>query len=205
MSNVVMAAVVLSANVMGAGMAYPQAHRLVRTRRLQGLSSTWVGVSVSMNAWWLAYGLAVGVWALVPVSIVSLVLYGAIAHVLLSAGGRRMLPGFVLGALALGGLPAVALLAGGWQLAGVVIGLGYGVQLAPAVLAAHRTRDLVGVAPGTWWLALAEAALWLVYGAHVADPALLVGGSAGVVLATLILTRLAVTGHRPVRHAWAVG
>ena len=38
-------------------------------------------------------------------------------------------------------------------------------------------------------------------------PALLAGGASGTVMAAVILTRLAVTGHRPfriVRPAWAV-
>ena len=46
-------------------------------------------------------------------------------------------------------------------------------------------------------MAWAEAALWAVYSAVVLDPALAVGGAAGLTMSTAILARLAVTGHRP--------
>ena len=205
MTTFVMTAIVASANVLGAGMAFPQAHKLVRTRRLGGLSPIWVGISVAMNAWWLSYGISTGLWALVPVSIVSLALYLTIAAVMLKTAGRRMAPALVVGMVALGSMPVPALLLGGWVVAGVVIGLGYGAQLAPAVVASYRTDRLDGVASGTWLLALAEAMLWLVYGIHAGDVALLFGGGAGVAMASLILGRLAVTGHHPFRMAWAVG
>lgn len=202
MTAFVMTFVVLSANVLGASMAYPQASRLVRTRRTDGLSSVWVGVSLTMNAWWLAYGIGADVWPLVPVSIVSLVLYGTIAVVMVSALGRSSLPGLVGGFAGLGVVPLAALLIGGWPVAAVVIGVGYGAQLAPAVIAAYRTDRLSGVAPGTWVLALAEAGLWLFYGAHVEDLALLVGGLAGVVMASAILGRLVATRQWLRQPAW---
>ena len=44
---------------------------------------------------------------------------------------------------------------------------------------------------------MVEAALWLVYGVGVSDIALTLAGLVGVVMASVILTRLAVTGHRP--------
>jgi uncharacterized protein with PQ loop repeat len=204
MTTFVMTAIVLSANVLGAGMAYPQAHKLVRTRRLGGLSALWVGISVAMNAWWLSYGLSTGLWGLVPVSIVSLALYLTIAAVMLHTAGRRMLPGLVIGMVGLALMPVPALLLGGWAMAGIVIGLGYGAQLAPAVIAAFRTDQLDGIASGTWLLAVAEAMLWFVYGVHAGDVALLVGGGVGITMASLLLGRLAVTGHRPFRMAWAV-
>ena len=75
MTALVMASVVLAANVLGAGMAYPQARKLVRTRRADGVSTVWVGISMAMNAWWVVYGLVAQVWALIPVSAVSLALY----------------------------------------------------------------------------------------------------------------------------------
>ena len=43
-------------------------------------------------------------------------------------------------------------------------------------------------------MSLAEALLWLVYGAMIADAALLAGGTTGVVMATAILLRLAAVG-----------
>lgn len=202
MTVLMMGVVVLVANVLGAGMAYPQARKLIRTGRTDGVSTVWVGISMAMNAWWLVYGVVMEVWALVPVSSVSLLLYSTIGVVMLRSVGPSALRGIGLGIAGLGLLPVPFLLAGGWALAGGVIGLGYGVQLAPAVITAFRTSELGGVAAGTWVLALVEAALWLLYGSYVADSALLAGGGIGIGMASLILGRLAVTGHRPFRSAW---
>lgn len=195
------------ANVMGAGMAYPQAARLVRERRTAGVSGVWAGVSLSMNIWWLAYGLSEGLWGLVPVSAVAAVLYGVIIVAYVRAVGRVAIPGVGFGLFVLGMAPLPFLLVGGWRVAGLAIGLCYGMQLVPAVVAACRSRDLGGLAPSTWIMAWIEAVIWLVYGLLVLDPALLAGGASGTVMAAVILTRLAVTGHRPfrvIRPGWAV-
>lgn len=199
--NIVLTLIAVSASVIGSGMALPQARRLVTTRNVDGVSPVWVGVSMGINLWWAAYAATASLWALLPVSLVSFVLYASIAVVYLRSVGRQALPGMALGALVLGMVPLPALLVGGWALAGPAIGLCYGIQLAPAVIAAHRTRELDGVSPSTWTLSFAEAVLWLIYGAVIADVALVAGGVVGVVLAGAILVRLSTTGHRiiPVR------
>ena len=202
MTALVMTSVVLAANVLGAGMAYPQARKLVRTRRTEGVSTVWIGISMAMNAWWVVYGLVAGVWALLPVSGVSFVLYAAIGWIMLRAVGRGVLGGIALGLLGLGLLPVPFLVAGGWVLAGGVIGLGYGIQLAPAVIGSYLRSDLSGVAAGTWVIALVEAVLWLLYGTYVGDPALLAGGASGVAMAGLILGRLTWIWHQPSEGAW---
>jgi uncharacterized protein with PQ loop repeat len=204
MTAILMAAVVVAANVLGASMAFPQARKLVRTRQIGGVSTVWAGLSAAMNAWWAVYGVATGVWAIVPVCTISFALYVVIGVVLVRELGGAALRGLAVGAVGIGVAPLPFLVVGGWAAAGVVIGFGYGAQLAPAVVAAHRTDRLEGVSAGTWILALSEAALWVAYGSYVTDEALLVGGAAGVLMATLILARLAVTGHRPFRPAWAL-
>ena len=207
-------ALLIVANVLGAAMAAPQAVRLLRTRTTSGVSPVWVGVSIAMNLWWLVYGLAADLWALVPISVVALVLYGVIAVTLTRLRRGRTVPEIALGAT-IGLVPLPALALGGLDAAGVAIGVGYGLQLAPAVIAAYRTRELHGVAPGTWIMAFVESAIWFAYGLDVLDPALLVGGASGVVLPALPLARLVVTGHRPFRRpawiarvtrpAWSIG
>jgi uncharacterized protein with PQ loop repeat len=188
---------VVVATVLGSWMAFPQARRIARTRRVDGVSATWIGVSLALNSWWLTYGLVVGVWALVPVSIISLVLYGVMACFFILSIGRAAVPGLALGAFGLGMVPLPFLLIGGWELAGVAVGLSYGVQLLPAVVASLRTSVLSGVSSTTWIIASVESALWLVYGLGVGDVALTLAGFVGVVMASVILLRLAVTGHRP--------
>lgn len=195
--NLALNLLVVVATVLGSWMAFPQARRIARTRRVDGVSATWIGVSLAINGWWLTYGLVAGVWALVPVSIISLLLYGVMAWFYVASVGRPALPGLALGVFGLGMVPLPFLLVGGWELAGVAVGLSYGVQLLPAVVASLRTSELSGVSSTTWIIALVEAALWLVYGVGVSDIALTLAGLVGVVMASVILTRLAVTGHRP--------
>jgi uncharacterized protein with PQ loop repeat len=195
--NLVLNLIVVIATVIGSAMAFPQARRIARTRQVEGVSATWIGVSLAINAWWLAYGLAAGIWALVPVSIMSLLLYGVMAGFFLAAVGRSGLAGMALGVFVLGMVPLPFLVVGGWPLAGVAVGLSYGVQLLPAVIASLRTSVLSGVSSTTWIIACVEAALWLVYGVAVGDVALILAGAVGVVMAGVILGRLAMTGHRP--------
>jgi uncharacterized protein with PQ loop repeat len=195
--NLALNLLVVVATVLGSWMAFPQARRIARTRRVDGVSSAWIGVSLAINGWWLAYGLVVGVWALIPVSIVSLLLYGVMAWYFVRSVGRPALPGLAVGMFGLGMLPLPFLVVGGWQLAGVAVGLSYGVQLMPAVVASLRTTALSGVSSATWIIAFVEAALWLVYGLGVDDVALTLAGTVGMTLASVILARLAATGHRP--------
>ena len=182
----------MSASVLGAGMALPQARRLLRTGNVDGVSAVWIGVSLTINAWWTAYAIAASVWGLLPVAVTSMVLYGAMGVVYLrAAGGARPM---AAGAFGLGMAPLPFLLAGGWAAAGVATGLSYGIQLAPAVVAAYRTRELQGVSLGTWVISFVEALLWLAYGALLADAALVAGGVTGTVMAGAILLRLAAVG-----------
>jgi uncharacterized protein with PQ loop repeat len=195
--DIIMNLLVVVATVLGSWMAFPQARRLARTRRVEGVSAVWIGVSLAINGWWLTYGLVVGVWAIVPVSAISLLLYGTMAVVYLATVGRSAIAPMALGAFVLGMVPMPFLIAGGWALAAIAVGLSYGIQLLPAVVAACRTRDLIGVSAATWLIAWAEAALWLVYGVVVGDIALTLAGIVGVTMASIILARLAVTGHEP--------
>lgn len=195
--NVMLNALVVSATVLGSGMALPQARRLARTRRTDGVSPTWVGVSMALNGWWFAYGCAASIWALVPVSLISFVLYASMAVLFVRTGGRTSRRGLLLGAVGLGMVPMPFLVVGGWELAGLAVGLCYGLQLLPAVAVVLRTRALAGVSAATWLIAWTESMLWLVYGVGVRDPALVVAGTIGVVMSTVIVLRLAVTDHRP--------
>jgi uncharacterized protein with PQ loop repeat len=194
--NLVLNAMVFCATVLGSGMAFPQARKIFRTGRVEGVSAAWAGVSAALNAWWLVYGISEGVWAVVPVSALSLALYLIIAVLIVRRAGPSSLTAIVRGGVALGMVPAPFLLVGGWQLAGTVVGLCYGLQLLPAVVEAYRNSDLVGVAAGTWVIALVEAGLWLAYGSVVADPALIAGGASGVAMSALILARLAAVDGR---------
>jgi uncharacterized protein with PQ loop repeat len=192
--NLVLNVIVVAASVLGSGMALPQARRLAKTRNVAGVSATWIGVSMAINIWWTVYAFATSLWAILPVSTVSLLLYLGMAAFYVHSVGPRALRGLAVGALGLGMIPLPVLLVSGWHVAGLAIGLSYGIQLAPAVTAAFRTRHLDGVAPGTWIMSFVEGLLWLAYGAMISDLALLAGGAMGVVMSGALLLRLAAVG-----------
>ncbi|MEO1055518.1 MAG: PQ-loop domain-containing transporter [Actinomycetota bacterium] len=194
--------VAIVANVIGAMMAAPQFIRLYRTRITDGISAEWVAMSLALNAWWAIYAIAQGLWLVLPVSVISAVLYFGIAVLFIRS--RRLATRFAITLVVIGAVPLPVLAVAGWSAAGVVVGLGYACQLMPALLVALRSRELSGIAAGTWWIATGEALLWLVYGVGVGDLALAVAGASGTLVAAAILVRLQVTGHRPTL-ALAVG
>jgi len=193
-------AVVITANVLGGAMALPQVAKLIRTRQVDGVSATWAGVSATVNSWWAVYGFGIGDLGIVPVSIVSVIAYLAIAAALVrfrrTSVGAVLTP-MLLGAGAVAVIPAIALVASGWTAAGVTLGTLYGVQLAPAVIAVYRSSDVRGVAAATWALAWVEAALWGVYGFARADLGLLTLAVTGGAMSSLVLLRL--FARRPLR------
>lgn len=190
LTSLFITALVVVANVLGAGMIVPQFLQLLRTRSISGFSPTWAGVGVAMNLWWLAYGLQAELWGVLPVSGLSLVLYLAMAWVYMRIAGIGRLRDLATGGLAIAALPVGALVVGSWDAAGVAIGLCYAIQFAPAAYTAVRSSDVSGVSRPTWVMALVEALIWIVYGATILDPALLVGGAGGTIMATIILLRL---------------
>lgn len=194
--------VVVAANVLGGAMALPQAAKLARSRRVDGVSAAWAGISAAVNAWWVAYGFGIGDLGIVPVSAVSVIAYVAIAVCLVRFGPDRALRTTtvaVLSGTGIAAIPLAVLLAEGWGAAGVVLGTLYGVQLSPAVVAVYRAPDVSGVSAATWSLAFLEAAAWGVYGFARLDPGLLTLAATGLAMSALVLLRLYV--RRPRRDA----
>ncbi len=201
MSSFFLPALLVVANVTGAGMIVPQVVRLARTHRLDGVSLPWAGVGIAMNLWWLAYAVAEQVWGIAPVSLGGLVLYAVIVGQVLQIRGIGAARRMIAGAAGIGWLPIIGLLAGGWTGAGLAIGLCYSIQFAPAAWEALRAPSVDGIAPLTWVLAWIEAAIWFGYGVHLGDGALVLGGGGGTVMATVILAARAVRSqHRPNHH-----
>lgn len=193
MSPEVLTVVVITANVLGGSMALPQAAKLVRSRRIDGVSPAWAGISATVNGWWAAYGFGIGDLSIVPVSVVSVIAYLAIAVALVRYGARSRwrtigrIAGAGLGAAL---IPLIALALDGWATAGVVLGSLYAVQLSPAVVAVYRAPDVSGVSSATWAIAFVEAALWGVYGVARLDVGLVTLAATGVVMSALVIARL---------------
>ena len=185
--------VVIAANVLGAAMAIPQARKLLRTRRTDGVSVTWAAISATVNAWWGVYGVAIDDYSIVPVSAVSVVAYVAIAVGVVrfsSVTPRTSVVPSAGAVAAVSTIPLIALALDDWTSAGIVLGALYGVQLSPAVFAVYRAVDVSGVALATWVIAFAEATLWGVYGFAGADAGLVTLAATGVVASSLVLVRL---------------
>jgi uncharacterized protein with PQ loop repeat len=136
---------------------------------------------------WLLYGLIEG---LVPVWVVSLpaLPLGLWTVVLIrrQITARDLLgSGVWLAAIVLGWLTGAL---------AVVLAASVLVNYGPQVVTAVRGHRLEGLAPATWWLALADASLWGAYGVAVGDPALVgycvvLSASAAVILWRIWRTR----------------
>ena len=166
----------VAANVLGAAMSLPQAVRLLRTQRVDGVSLGWAAMSVATNGWWLVYGLSSANWAIVPVSVdldsrlpdgrrSAVMRFGTRQAALLGRAGAGALAASVV-------VPALVLAFGGL----VSLGVALGTDLRGAVGSRRSGRlpehDLSGVSAGTWLAAWAEAALWGALGLRAGDPGL---------------------------------
>jgi uncharacterized protein with PQ loop repeat len=143
----------------------PQPIRLMRTGVPDGVSPMAVMNIALTELAWLSYGLIEG---LVPVWVVSVpaLPLGLWTVVLL----RRQLTRRDL----LGSGVWLATIVLGWATGtlAVVLAASVFVNYGPQVVTAVRGHHLQGLAPTTWWLALADASLWGAYGFAVGDPAL---------------------------------
>ena len=193
--------VAIAANVLGGAMAVPQARKLIRDRRTEGVSPVWAAMSMTLNVWWGVYALGVRDLAILPVSIVSVMAYLTISVALVSLhplARRRRAAHMLVAVVAASSIPLTALLAGGWVLAGMALGAMYGIQLTPAVVQVYRSADVSGVSAATWVIALVEAALWGIYGLHQGDLGLIALAATGSTMSSLVLVRLFV--RRPRRY-----
>ena len=182
--------VVVAANVLGAAMSLPQAIRLLRTRVVHGVSGEWALLSLVSNAWWVAYGVGRGQWAIVPVAAASVIGYLFVALALVRFGGWRGGRLTLVVAATVAVAPAVTAALSGWVAVGIVLGVLYAVQLTPAVVMVCRRADLSGVAAGTWVFAWTEAALWGTYGIRRGDSGVLTLAASGIVMSSVVLARL---------------
>jgi hypothetical protein len=110
--------------------------------------------------------------------------------------GRRE----VLAAGAVGGAFVLSAVVG---VLGAALALGVVATAGPQVWRAIRQSDLRGIAPATWFVAMADALSWGLYGVVIGDRAL---DGYGVVLftsAAIVLGRIAWTGGRQ-RHTPAL-
>ena len=167
----------------------PQPARLWRTGVSAGVSPVAAANAVTSASAWLAYGLAHDLLVVWTVSIVALV-PGVWTVVLLR---RQFGRAEVLASGALVGLFALSAAVG---LFGAALSVGVLATAGPQVWRAVRQSDLRGIAPATWFVALADASLWGAYGIVIGDHALEGYGAVLLTSAAIVLGRIAWTRAR---------
>src|SRR5438132_9685022 len=152
----------------------PQPARLWRTGVTTGVSPVAAANAVTSASAWLVYGLVHGLLVVWVVSIVALVPGVWTVTLLRREFGR-------IEVLAAGAVVGAFALSAGFGVFGAALALGVLATAGPQVWRAMRHSNLQGIAPATWFVAVADASLWGGYGLVISDRAL---EGYGVVLLT---------------------
>lgn len=176
----------------------PQPLRLARHGVAEGVSALAALNAVISALAWVAYGLQAQLPVVWGVSVLALVPGVWQATLLRRALGRRELVGAA-------GFVAAILVAAALGLLGAALAATVLVTTGPQVVRALRSDDLSGVAPATWWVAIADAATWGAYGWAVGDAALV--GYFVVLLASAVtvLWRISATARPSGAPTWEPG
>lgn len=173
----------------------PQLHRVAVGRDGRGVSVGACAIGVANEALWIAYALHQGLWGAVPEAVLMVATNVGLVVWLRRAGAGGWRPAVGAAALWFAVFVAVAVTFGAVAV-GVLLGVAYAVQVAPAVWTAWRTHCPSGVAGATWAAMLVESVLWGVYGLHHGDPATSVLAITGLAASSALLLRKAVTHGR---------
>lgn len=164
----------------------PQPLRIWRTGISHGVSAqAAINASVS-DAGWLVYGLAAGlppVWACTVLAI-PLDLWSAWL-LRKKASPRSFVSASMWGLVMVG-----AWIVGREVALGTVLGFSVLINHAPQVWTALTAKELGGIAPATWYFALADAALWGGYGVVVRASGLIMYGAVLLTSSIIVLYRL---------------
>jgi uncharacterized protein with PQ loop repeat len=165
----------------------PQIVKLVRTRDSEGVSTTWPALGFVINVGWFVYLISQQLWISIFAPFVTFISYGVTLWALRRTG-RDLSKSYIRGTVGAVSLISVATV-GGWKVLGVVLGISYGIMLAPSLWTAYRTSIPSGIAPLTWWIGLIEAILWGYYGWFHSDQGILTFMVVGVTGSGLMLAR----------------
>lgn len=166
----------------------PQPLKLARQGVAHGVSPAAALNAVISALAWTAYGVQAELPVVWGVSVLALIPGVWQAFLLRAEAGRRDV-------LAAAAFVVGLVLAWAAGLLGAALAVTVLVTTGPQVARALTSDDLSGVAPATWWVAIADALTWGAYGLAIGDAALV---GYFVVLATsalLVLWRLAVTSR----------
>jgi uncharacterized protein with PQ loop repeat len=186
---------VVAATVGTVTFLIPQILKLVRTGDSEGVSTTWPALGFVTNVGWFAYVIAQAFWAAILAPLITFVSY-AVTIWALRRTGRELRASYIRG-LTWAALLILTTVLFGWDILGVVLGLSYGVMVAPSVWSAFKSADPSGVSPGTWWIGAAEASLWGYFGLYNRAAGIITFGVVGITASILMLYRYYST-RRPV-------
>lgn len=161
-------------------------------------------MGATINLWWALYGGGIREWAIIPVSLISVMVYTTVAYALVrySELGRGTVLRRLFRGSTVGLVPLAALAVAGWTVTGIVLGTLYAVQLIPAVTTAYRADDVSGVSATTWTCTLAEALLWGAYALPARDLGLTALAITGTTMSALVLARLWLRRPRNIATDW---
>jgi uncharacterized protein with PQ loop repeat len=177
-----------SAVALAIGLSLPQLIKLLRTREVSGVSLAAVANSTISFGAWTAYAVYIGDGWLLVSSAVGLPGQLLTAWVAWRQGASRAqlwLP--MLWLISLFAVSSLDVLLGTTFLP-LIIGASVLWYVVPALIAAWGASSVTGIAAGSWWVLVAEGAIFLGYGlittvgATVVYGILCLVGSAGVLL-----------------------
>ena len=157
--------------------ALPQWLKVRRTGSVEGVSLAATSNAFISCVAWVAYGAALGDLAVLLTCLAALPSLGATTWILVKNHASR--EGMVTTWVWTGALVAAALVAP-WTQAPIEVLLGASIAwyVAPAAWMAWTSVDVTGIAPGAWFVLLADAVVWLLY-------SLLTGINAGILYAVI--------------------
>jgi uncharacterized protein with PQ loop repeat len=192
------AAVGVLAVVVTVVRAWPQAWHLVRHPDHAGVSLLTWALALATAGIWVAYGILEDE----PANLAANALAGTGAVAVLVALARRGRPaGGAAGTVAVlvAALVVVDRIAvrGALGVVGVAVG---GGMFVPQAVRAARSPTTAGVSAAAWWLVLAAAVIWSVYGALIGRAVVVAPGFIQFPAGVAVLVRLRAVRHRrPVR------
>jgi uncharacterized protein with PQ loop repeat len=184
--------------VSGTILGLPQMLRLVRTRRVDGLSLTAWQAMLVVNLSWTAHGISIGQVPQIVTSALGLCSTLPILYLMARELQRHVLPVLLPGLLAAGALIAVDQLLGSAAfgtaaiIAAVVANPGQSIELV-------RAKRIVGVSVLFLILAVANQALWLSWAILVPDIGTMIFATVTGIITVFNLTwwSLRMLGLRP--------
>ncbi|MEZ0492223.1 SemiSWEET family transporter [Kineococcus sp. TBRC 1896] len=173
---------------LGVFTGVPQVLRLLRTPDATGLSYSSAVLGVLSSGTWLSYGLAL----LDPAQLLANVPGLACAVLTVVLAGRRLAVPLRHAAIAVTAwvpLVATAFALGGVLVVGALATAVSLVRMVPQIVTVLRRAPLRGLAPSTFVLTQASAALWTGYGLATAQGSVVVCSAVSFTLAGVVLSR----------------